>query len=144
LVDSQLEIWVEPDGPVYVDTPEEAEALLDRVAAQYEHDWPVLVEVDIADSVGTEQLVVGVHRGMGVVFYTSPEHLGCYSRGEPTDFDGELTYYYMRNERQYPPDAQVPLATVKLAVREFMATGGERPQAVAWQTFSGPATPQSG
>jgi hypothetical protein len=142
-VDSQLEIYFEPGDPVYVSTPEDVDALLDRVAMRYEHDWPVLLEVDIANSVGTEQLFAGVHHEVGVLFYTSPEHPGCFSRGEPTGHDGELTYYYMRNERQYPPDAQVPLATVKLAVREFMATGGERPQAVAWQTFSGPATPQS-
>lgn len=69
----------------------------------------------------------------GVLFYASPDNPGSFSKGQQSEGDGELTYYYMRNERPYPSDSQIPLALVKEAVRDFMINGGRRPGNVTWQ-----------
>ncbi|HEX5401851.1 MAG TPA: Imm1 family immunity protein [Pseudonocardiaceae bacterium] len=134
MVEARLEIYFEHgEGPSYVDTPEGIDTLLDQVATRYWHDWPVLLEVTIADSVGMEHMYAGVYHDRGMVWYSSPEHPACYSQGEAPAHDGELTYYYMENDRQFPSDADVSLDAVKLAVREFLATRGERPSSVTWR-----------
>jgi Immunity protein Imm1 len=133
---ARLKIYFEyehGDDPVYVDTPEGVDTLLDQVAADYWHDWPVLLEVTIADSVGKEHMHAGVYHDRGMVWYSSPEQPACYSKG--VSHDDELTYYYMENDRQFPSDADVPLDVVKLAVREFMVTHGDRPSNVTWQAI---------
>lgn len=70
MVEARLEIYFETehgDAPVYVDVPEAVDALIDQVAQRYWHDWPVLLEISIADSIGTEYLNAGVYHNKGGV-----------------------------------------------------------------------------
>jgi hypothetical protein len=45
----------------------------------------------------------------------------------------EIRYYYMGNDREFPPHSEVPLVVVRQATKEFLTTGGERPTVTEWQ-----------
>lgn len=94
--------------------------MLDQVRAAYAEKWPALVEVSLVDD-WDHLLNVGVRGDVGVLFWSGKElPRGWYSKGEDTGRSEELTYYCMGNSREFPADAEVPLAVVKSAVREFL------------------------
>jgi Immunity protein Imm1 len=135
-VEPKLEVYWEQahgDAPVLVSSPDEVDALLDRVRDEYTERWPVLLELSLVDD-WDHLLNVGVCGEMGVLFWSGKELPGrWYSKGDDTEQAEESTYYYMGNNREFPAGAEVPLAVVKLAVREFLATEGLRPTSAEWK-----------
>ncbi|HET6289351.1 MAG TPA: Imm1 family immunity protein [Amycolatopsis sp.] len=68
---------------------------------------------------------------------------GAFSRNADAPFPlpetGEVTYYYMRNERPYPADAEIPVAVVRQAAHDFLTSGGQRPSGLSWTEQGSPA-----
>ncbi|WP_370943918.1 Imm1 family immunity protein [Amycolatopsis sp. cg5] len=121
------------DEPVVVSTTAELDALLGEVRAAYVERWPVQLEVTLADDPVSCGLDVGLRGEVGVLFYSGDDYPdGCYSVGGASAGTPK-TYYFYRNNREYPANAEVSSAEVDSAVREFMERGGVRPSAVRWQ-----------
>ncbi|HEX6681597.1 MAG TPA: Imm1 family immunity protein [Candidatus Limnocylindrales bacterium] len=54
----------------------------------------------------------------------------------PWDADSEelvVAYNLMGTADEFPPASEIPLDHVRHAVKEFLASGGQRPQSVQWQ-----------
>lgn len=121
--------------PVTISTADDVDALVDRVCAESPERAPILMEVHISGDPYSQGLDVGVDGDRGALRYSGrdwPE--GIYSTGDGP-VDGEpLRYFYMDSDTEFPPNANVPLATVREAIREFLATDGARPTCVEWQT----------
>ena len=122
------------DQPVTVTTPDEVDALIDRVRDESPEQAPILMQLYIADDVYAQELSAGIRGDRGVLRYSGrnwPE--GVYSTGDGPIGPEPLAYFYMDNHTEFPPNAEVPLATVRQAVRDFLTTSGDRPSGVDWQ-----------
>lgn len=122
------------EHPVTVATADDVDALIDRVRAESPAHAPILMEVHIAGDPYGQGLDVGIGEDRGALRYSGrdwPE--GVYSIGDgPADAEPSQ-YFYMDTDTEFPPNADIPLATVRQAVREFLATDGARPTCVEWQ-----------
>lgn len=122
------------DAPVTVATTDDVDALLDRVRAESPEHAPILMEVHISGDPYSQGLDVGVNGDRGVLRYSGrdwPE--GVYSTGDGPAQGEPLRYFYMDTDTEFPPNSDVPLTTVRQAVREFLTTNGARPTCVEWQ-----------
>ena len=122
------------DDPVTVTTVDGIDALIDQVRAESPEGAPILMEVHISGDPYGQGLDVGVNGDRGVLRYSGREWPeGVYSTGAGPAGGKPLQYFYMDTDTEFPSNAEVPLATVRQAVREFLATKGARPTSVAWQ-----------
>ncbi|MFB9905614.1 Imm1 family immunity protein [Allokutzneria oryzae] len=122
------------DNPITVSTPDEVDALIDRVRAESPETAPILMEVHISGDPYTQGLDVGINGDRGVLRYSGrdwPE--GVYSTGDGLAEGKPLAYFYMDTCTEFPPNAEVPVDTVRQAVRDFLATDGDRPSGIVWQ-----------
>jgi hypothetical protein len=46
---------------------------------------------------------------------------------------GEVTYHIAGNPTEFPERAEVPVESIRQAVKEFVTSGGQRPTCVEWQ-----------
>ncbi len=132
-----LVAWFDREAPTQVETAADLDAVLDAVVAT---GRPNLVELTVASDPGRAVLNVGLDgaRGRGVLYCsgaTDPSAEAYFSRGVKTD-DAETIYYYMGSDTEFPDDAELPIPDVRKAAHQFLATGGERPDGIDWQTDS--------
>jgi len=122
------------DDPVTVTTPDEVDALVERVRGESPQHAPILMEVHLSDDPYAQGLDVGIKSDRGVLRYSGgdwPE--GVYSTGDGLVGGEPLGYFYMDTYTEFPANAEVPLAVVRQALHDFLTTEGERPTGIAWQ-----------
>jgi hypothetical protein len=130
------------DRPVVVDEPGQVRSLLADVRRRYPQGSAVLITVVLGDDPWGPELSIGLDGGRGVVRYAGHDHpAGVYSRNPTPSNTEPVIYYYVTADTEFPPDAEVPTATVEAAMTEFLTTGGKLPTVVEWQR-GGNAQPQ--
>ena len=135
----QLAVFYEHEQqgkPILVGSGAEVDALLDQVRDKFQEEGPVLLEVSIVGAeFGSSHMLAGVDGERGVLFYSGGGHGSFWSRVEGASESGVVTYYYMGNNHDFPVSAEVPLDTVKQALREYLASDGKRPVCVEWEPY---------
>jgi hypothetical protein len=116
--------------PVTLSSSADVASFVQRLRAESVEAGPLLAQLYVSDDVHAQELSAGVDGDHGVLRYAGREWFeGVYSVG-----DGEaLTYYYMDNDTEFPPNSRVSVDVVQRAVEEFLRTNGERPTGVRWQ-----------
>lgn len=85
------------------------------------------------------QVAVNAQDNVGALRYMGGS--GTYfAKGTTSRYD-EVAYYYMGNDHGFPRDSDLPLDAVRAAAKEFLASGGERPQRVQWRDATAQTTP---
>ncbi|RKT57501.1 Imm1 family immunity protein [Saccharothrix australiensis] len=140
-------VWpiANPDGTetadeLTVDAPEDVDALLGRLAepgagpAVVEHgDRPLLDDTEgLLGAPGRAKIpdhdvAAAVHGGYGYLTYADPDHDYSTLDGDPDSPEYRSEYV------DYPAGSGVPVGTLALALKDFLATG-QRPTCVGWQT----------
>jgi len=130
-----LKAWYdgEADDATIIHTAAELDAVLDEVAG-----WsgPNIVELLIESDPAQAILDVGIDTefGRGTLYYAGEGYDdGCFPRSDSKSDEDPLLYYYMGSDREFPRDAEIPLAAVREAAHEYMTTGGRRPTGIDWQ-----------
>lgn len=77
------------------------------------------------------RVAVNADDNVGGLAYIGPD-AGGFSKGQLSKYD-EVVYYYAGHDHEFPRDSEIPLTAVSEAVKEFLASGGERPTCVQWQ-----------
>lgn len=79
------------------------------------------------------ELLVGVDRELyvGVLAFMDAE--GNVVSVGPPGGRSDPTYWIMRYPREFLGIVDIPIDTVRTAVKEFLASGGRRPTCVQWQ-----------
>ena len=75
---------------------------------------------------------VDAGRKVGALKYID-EHGGWASLAQDDPEPRSSFYCLVGNETEFPPGADISLDLVRQAIKEFLATGGERPGCVAWK-----------
>ncbi|WP_424189171.1 Imm1 family immunity protein [Actinokineospora sp. G85] len=85
------------------------------------------VTADLPDTAPAQELVVGIHDGLGALYYND-DHGSWYSTGPtPPETDGPVYA-----DIDFPPRCEVPRAELTAALGEFLAHGS-RPTCITWQ-----------
>ena len=125
------------DGPEPLDTPEDIDALIDRMlnesilnslAALYSVERP-LMPAGVPD----HELSVAVDAKAHVGALAFMDATGNWATLGSTDGHTDIRYYITGNEREFPDYANIPLDLLRQAVKEFLTSGGQRPTCVVWQ-----------
>ncbi|HEX4702687.1 MAG TPA: Imm1 family immunity protein [Pseudonocardiaceae bacterium] len=130
-----LELWYshsQTEGDI-ARTHEELDAVLDRIAALSDAEWPVLATLSEVGSRFGPPLYVGFHESKGALMYPG-ESDREYTLGEGTQDGDPLLYMYMTSDDEFPPNAEVSASLVRQAAHEFADTG-LRPACVRWQVW---------
>lgn len=125
-----LEVWYdqEPDNDfsegdptILVSTPEDMDALLDRVQRETKDATvPPMLECSVSGDPMRGACNIGVGHDKGFLMFMTPEP--AQTEGDPT-LAGEVAYDYMGHLREIPARFEVPMDVVRAGAREFVRTG---------------------
>lgn len=127
------------EQPVRISTEADIDRLIDDLLAEdYENSAATLYVEGRLNSAGVpdHELLVGIDNAGGILGslrYMS-EAGTYYGAGQAGDHD-ELVYFYAGQDREFPIDSQLPVETIRAAVKEFISRGGERPSSVEWKSW---------
>ncbi|MET9263702.1 Imm1 family immunity protein [Amycolatopsis sp. NPDC004079] len=138
-----LKAWYDP-GPgagFVVTTPAQADKLLKRMVSESASEKVGLMAQIALKGEGDDEgtwsslLQFGVREAKrGFVGWAGG---GRNERGVISDNGAtsptDVLYDYQLHERPVPSNAEVPLATVRQAVLDYVSTGGARPDGVSWR-----------
>jgi hypothetical protein len=89
----------------------------------------------LPSGVPDHEVLVGVDgsRRVGVVAFGDSDG-NAFTLSSPGDYrDGEIAYGIMGHSREFPDHSEIPVDLVRQAVKEFLFSGGQRPECVQWQ-----------
>ncbi|WP_370948103.1 Imm1 family immunity protein [Amycolatopsis sp. cg5] len=114
-----------------LNNPADADALLTRMeAAQGSGELPRMAELGLTSSTPWGVLEVGINGERGFVTHISPSGSVISSNG--TDSPEMVEYDHQEHVRDVPASAEIPVGQVREAVRQFVESGGSRPDNIAW------------
>lgn len=133
------------DQPFVVHTVEDVDALVDAllqepleehsIAALYVRERPALPsgfpDHELRVAVNAETKVGGLR-------YTGTDGTNdgtWYAAGAQSERD-EVWYCYMGHDEDFPQDSEVGIEQVRAAVKEFLLSGGTRPESLEWTSTS--------
>ncbi|MFE3900608.1 Imm1 family immunity protein [Streptomyces sp. NPDC059153] len=125
------------DEPSVVRTPEDVDALIDALAAGPEFENLAVLHSSerelLPSGFPDHEFMVGADgkRKVGVLSFMDEKNF--VSLGAPGSDGGEVTYFVAGNPTEFPATAEIPLALVRQAAKEFLSCGGRRPTCVQWQ-----------
>jgi hypothetical protein len=126
------------EEPITLGSTDDADALLERMAADFavrEGPVPPMVELSRRDRDRWVVVRVGVNRDRGFLAHSDPGGSFITTNGGDPDA-APLVYDHMAHAREFPADAEVSLEEVRKAVRDLIATDGERSTAVPWRHWT--------
>ncbi|MFI8093939.1 Imm1 family immunity protein [Streptomyces sp. NPDC086080] len=124
------------DNPALIQSPSDVDDLIDVLVASGPSEnlasLHSLARPLMPAGVPDHELLVGVDGQVrrGVLAFMDE---GNWVSLDPSTKRGESTYSIMGNSTEFPSRSEIPLNLVRQAVKEFLLSGGQRPQCVEWQ-----------
>ncbi|WP_326768051.1 Imm1 family immunity protein [Streptomyces sp. NBC_01591] len=125
------------DEPSVVRTPEDVDALIDALATGPEFENLAVLHSSerelLPSGFPDHEFMVGADgkRQVGVLSFMDEKSF--VSLGSSGSSGVEVSYFVVENPTEFPATAEIPLALVRQAVKEFLSSGGRRPACVQWQ-----------
>ncbi|MGW4483703.1 Imm1 family immunity protein [Amycolatopsis sp. NPDC004368] len=126
----ELEIWydqependfAEGDPAIVVTTPAALDQLLDRVLDETrDNRLGQMIQLGIKGRTGYPVLEVGLGETLGFIVYHDTRGGSTRGDGDPEEF---VEYVYQGNVSEVPADVEVPVATVRRGLHQFLTTG---------------------
>lgn len=128
----EMTAWYEHGQQLALASREDVDRLLDKMAADTaKHAVPVMAQVARRDANGWAILQFGLGPAAGFVGFMGPSGSAISANGQASA--DPVMYDYMAHEREVAGTAEIPPEDVRRAVREFVRTGGQRPDGITWQ-----------
>lgn len=127
-------LYTNDKPPAVLRTPEDVDRFVDELlAAGWEHAAAAIYVLDGATpGLPDHEIIIGVDAVTGLGALRHSRDGTWYSRGGRTNPDG-VEFAYFGTGHEFPADSEVPLDTVRQAMRELLAHGPRRPGCLAWQ-----------
>ncbi|MFG2755335.1 Imm1 family immunity protein [Streptomyces wuyuanensis] len=125
------------DEPSVVRTSEDVDSLIDDLATGPEFENLAVLHSSERDPLPSgfpdHEFMVGADgdRQLGVLSFMDARNF--VSLGSSESSGRAVTYFVAANPTEFPGTAEIPLALVRQAVKEFLSSGGQRPTCVQWQ-----------
>ncbi|MGW2180839.1 Imm1 family immunity protein [Streptomyces sp. NPDC001732] len=125
------------DEPSVVRTSEDADVLIDALATGPEFENLAVLHSSerelLPSGFPDHEFMVGVDgkRQVGVLSFVDEKDF--LSLGSSGSRGAEVVYFVVENPTEFPETAEIPLALVRQAAKEFLSSGGQRPTCVQWQ-----------
>ena len=124
--------------PAVLTTAGDVDALIDALrTGQAYHNMAQLHSLEcplLSSGYPDHELLVGVNRDLpvGVLAFMDGES------GNLVTFDsaarrGEVSYSITGQATEFPDRSEIPIELIRMAVKEFVFSGGKRPECVQWQ-----------
>ncbi|MFE2755434.1 Imm1 family immunity protein [Actinosynnema sp. NPDC059335] len=127
------------EEPTPITSAADLDALLERMAADFAaQDGPVPPMAELARPDPWAQGWVAIRLGIAPDrgFIAHADATGSYITTNGSDPDGEpVLYDHQAHAREWPSDAELPLADVIKAAHDLVATDGERSTTVNWRPW---------
>lgn len=125
------------EAPLRIQTPGDVDRLIDGLLAEDYCNSVAALYVEgrlNAAGVPDHELLVAINNEGGDV--GALRYMGAdgtyYSQGQAGG-DREVTYYYTGSDREFPANSEIPVDDIFQALKNFLASGGKRPESVEWQ-----------
>ncbi len=79
------------------------------------------------------ELLIGVDAAFQVGAITFMDVSGNYATAGAPGSREEPVYHIMGHLTEFPEESEIPIGLVRQAVKEFISSGGCRPECVAWK-----------
>ena len=124
-------------GRAVLRTPEDVDALIDALlAGPATHNAAELHSLDrslLPSGFPDHELLVGVDGTLRVGVLEFMDKRGnVVSIGESRE-RGEVAYCIAGNPVEFPDGSEIPIDLTRRAVKDFLASGGKRPECVEWR-----------
>ncbi|MEV8104359.1 Imm1 family immunity protein [Streptomyces sp. NPDC088135] len=125
------------DEPSVVRTSEDVDALIDALATGPEFENLAVLHSSerelLPSGFPDHEFMVGVdgERRVGVLSFMDDKNF--VSLGSSGGNGVEVSYFVVESPTEFPVTAEISLALVRQAVKEFLSSGGQRPMCVQWQ-----------
>ncbi|MFE5243207.1 MULTISPECIES: Imm1 family immunity protein [unclassified Streptomyces] len=129
------------DEPMAVRSPEGVDSLIDALSSGKGMGIMAVLHSQqrklLPSGFPDHEFLVGADGGrkVGVVSFIDVKNY--LSIDSTNTFGGEVVYHVADNPREFPATAEIPLALVREAVKEFLLSGGRRPTCIEWQEEPG-------
>jgi hypothetical protein len=127
------------EAPVVIGNADDADRLVDALLVEpFDNSMCTMYSTgrpELPDGLPDHEFAVAVNAedGVGGLWYSGDDG-SWFSRGTPSRHE-QVYYCYMGSERDFPIDSEVPIETLRQAVREFLTSGGARPTCLTWQPY---------
>ncbi|WP_433020587.1 Imm1 family immunity protein [Kribbella sp. CA-294648] len=126
------------DNPVWITTPQDVDRFIDGLLGEpFENSVAALYVDGRTNEKGftDHELLVAVNGRdqVGGLRYLGDAG-SFYAVGERSRYE-ELTYYYMGSDRPFPQDSELSLELIRQGVKDFLASGGDRPSVGQWEVW---------
>lgn len=119
------------DPAIVVHTVAQLDSFVDRVLREARgRSIPPMIEVSVDGSQELRVLEVGLGPARGFVNFVARD--GGRTFGDPA-LTGSVTYDCMGSPTDIDASAEIPLATVRQGLREFLESGGAKPSSLSWE-----------
>ncbi|GAA2216496.1 hypothetical protein GCM10009850_119650 [Nonomuraea monospora] len=125
--------------PILLSTSQDADALIDALAsAPIDHNLAQvhsLARKKLSSGTPDHELLVGVdsYLSVGILAFMDGDDGNLVTAGAP-ETQVEPIYCIMGHATEFPPHSEVAIDLVRMALKEFILSGGQRPKSVEWKT----------
>ncbi|MET8824951.1 Imm1 family immunity protein [Streptomyces sp. NPDC004610] len=117
--------------------PNEVDSLIDALLSGPESENMAEVHsMDrslLASGFPDHEFLIGVDRELQVGVLGFMDKTGNLVSLADSEGRGRVSYFIVGEGNEFPDRSEVPIALVRQAVKEFLASGGQRPTCVQWQ-----------
>jgi hypothetical protein len=125
------------DNPLILSEPENVDNLVDQLLAIPGSDNMAVLYIQERPrgphNLPDHELFLALNRGRSVGALKFGDKNGNWATRGPANDQPPGEYVFMGTESEFPAQVDISLDLLRTAVKEFLASGGQRPAGVDWQ-----------
>ncbi|MEV4800427.1 Imm1 family immunity protein [Nonomuraea sp. NPDC049421] len=125
--------------PMLLSTSQDADTLIDALAsAPIDRNLAQIHSLErqsLSSGTPDHELLVGIDSllAVGILAFMDDEHGNLVTAG-PSETRSEPIYCIMGHATEFPAHSEIAIDQVRLALKEFISSGGQCPTSVIWKT----------
>ncbi|MFD0276834.1 Imm1 family immunity protein [Kitasatospora sp. NPDC127111] len=125
------------ENPDYLNTVEDVDVLIDELLdGPANENLAQIIHLDreqLRPGWPDHELQVGVDKELQVGVLSFLDRSGNYVTAGPAESRNAPEYYLAGHWTKFPDQTEIPIGLIREAVKEFLASGGQRPTCVTWK-----------
>lgn len=123
--------------PKLINTPDDVDELIDALLNGPAHhsmaELHSLEREKLPSGFFDHELLVGVYATLQIGAITFMDESGNHDTVGDSESREDPVYHFAGHMTEFPERSEIPLELVRQTVKEFVSSGGHRPECVAWK-----------